>query len=60
MCHHIVRCTSNVFDPPPFTGVESLGFAPLSDKKYLKTCTWKNILSEIGRISAFYLPAERQ
>ena len=43
MCHHIVRCASNVFDTPPFTDVESMvslllsgakkGIcAPLSDK----------------------------
>ena len=28
MCHHIVRRASNIFDPPRFTGVESLGFDP--------------------------------
>ena len=28
MCHYIVRSASNVFDPPPFTGVQLLGFAP--------------------------------
>ena len=28
MCHHIVRRASNVFDPPRFTNVESLSFAP--------------------------------
>ena len=28
MCHHTVRRASNVFDPPPFTGVKSFGFAP--------------------------------
>ena len=33
MCHHIVRRTSNVVDPPRFTDLESLGLAPLPDKK---------------------------
>ena len=28
MCHYIVRYASNVFDPLPFTDVESLGFVP--------------------------------
>ena len=28
MFKHIVRHASNDFDPSPFTGVESLGFAP--------------------------------
>ena len=27
MCQHIVHRASNVFDPPPFTGVESFCFA---------------------------------
>ena len=35
MCDHIVRRASNVFDPPPFTDVELLGFALLSDNFYI-------------------------
>ena len=39
MCHYIVRSASNVFNPPPFTGMESLGFAPPQRSENARFCS---------------------